>query len=168
MNSIKQIRNQVGINQQDLADYLGVVRSAVALAETNRQQLPTNALLKLDELYFQIPIDFTALSIPLTATEIADQEAKLQFFLQERQNINEQKIKQLERQLKLLQTNYSKALKLLQAVRTLQQKTSNTAKNKKDILWLAAMEALAMEKININGLVAQQRIQTLINTLNIV
>ena len=168
MNGIKKIRNQLGINQQDLADYLGVVRSAIALAETNRQQLPIDALLKLNEFFLKLPNDIAPQNIPLAINEITKQETNLNFFLQEQQIINTRKIKQLQKQLIDLQTNYKKAVQLLQAVRQLKQQTSDTAKNKKDILWLSVAEAMAIEKIRANGLIAQQKIQTLINRLSIV
>jgi hypothetical protein len=163
MNGIKKIRNELGLNQQDLSDYLSVVRSAIALAETNRQQLPANALLKLDELFLKIS---SSDDIHLTTTELNEQQNELQLFLQEEENVNVEKAKQLQTKLTNIKNNYNKALKLLQAVRSLQQQLPNIPANKKDLLWLAAMEAAAIEKTKVNGLVAQHTLQIKINALS--
>ena len=163
MNGIKKIRNELGLNQQDLSDYLSVVRSAIALAETNRQQLPANALLKLDELFLKIS---SSDDIHLTTSELNEQQNELQLFLQEEENVNVEKAKQLQTKLTNIKNNYNKALKLLQAVRSLQQQLPNIPANKKDLLWLAAMEAAAIEKIEVNGLVAQHKLQIKINALS--
>lgn len=163
MNGIKKIRNELGINQQDLADYLGVVRSAIALAETDRQQLPANALLKLDELFLKIS---SGDDIHFTSTELNEQQNELHLFLQEEENANNIKARQLQAKLTNIKNNYNKALQLLQAVRSLQQQLPNTPSNKKDLLWLAVIEAEATGKIKQNGLVAQQKLQIKINALS--
>lgn len=165
MNGIKKIRIQIGISQQDLADYLDVVRSAVALAETERQQLPANALLKLDELYLKISPNNEG-DNHLIATELSEQQNELQHFLQEDENINAKKVKQLQTQLNETKNNFAKAMHLLRGVRSLQQQLPNTVQHKKDLLWLAVIEAEAIEKIKSNGLVEQQKLQTKINALS--
>src|SRR5688572_27891068 len=50
MSATSTIRQALGISQQQLAHYLGVSRSHIALAETSRRLLSTAALLKLHEL----------------------------------------------------------------------------------------------------------------------
>ncbi len=162
MNGIKNIRENLFISQEHLAAYLNITRSRLAMAETNERELPANALLKLDELFLKISSED---DIHLTSTEINEQQNELQLFLQEEENANNIKAKQLQAKLTNIKNNYNKALQLLQAVRSLQQQLPNTPSNKKDLLWLAVMEAEAIGKIKQNGLVAQQQLQIKINAL---
>lgn len=50
MNSIKRIREILGLSQQSIADYLGVTRTQVAMSETSRRELPIAALIKMGVL----------------------------------------------------------------------------------------------------------------------
>ena len=81
---------------------------------------------------------------------------KLNAFIQQLATKNLLQAQQLQKQLTAMQGNYAKALKLLQAIRTLQKNLTNNKENKKDLLWLAAMEATTLEKINANGLLQQE------------
>ncbi|GAB4403087.1 MAG: hypothetical protein OHK0053_27620 [Microscillaceae bacterium] len=49
-NTLYQLRMALGFSQQDLADYLGLSRSMVALCENGHRSLPTAALLRLNDL----------------------------------------------------------------------------------------------------------------------
>jgi transcriptional regulator with XRE-family HTH domain len=50
MNDIRNLRTELGLSQQQLADLLGVSRSLLSLAELGRRQLTPSALLRLTEL----------------------------------------------------------------------------------------------------------------------
>ena len=50
MKGILQLRQNLNISQQELATYLNVTRSAIAMAENNKRDLPTDALIKVAEL----------------------------------------------------------------------------------------------------------------------
>lgn len=47
MRSLQTIREELGLSQQELADYLGVSRSLIALSETGRRQLPFDVLQRI-------------------------------------------------------------------------------------------------------------------------
>jgi hypothetical protein len=163
MNGIKHIRENLFISQEHLAAYLNITRSQLAMAEASNRELPLNALLKLDELFLRISSED---DIHFTSTELNEQQNELQFFLQEEENANNIKAKQLQAKLTNIKSNYNKALQLLQAVRSLQQKLPNIPANKKDLLWLKVMEAEAIGRIIVNGLVAQHKLQIKINALS--
>jgi len=44
------IREQLGLSQQQLADYLGISRALLSLVEANQRSLPTNASIKETQL----------------------------------------------------------------------------------------------------------------------
>jgi transcriptional regulator with XRE-family HTH domain len=54
MNGIKIIRDYLGLTQQELAAFLAVSGSMLAMAETNKRLLPTQALVKLNLLDAQV------------------------------------------------------------------------------------------------------------------
>ncbi len=56
MNTIKIIRDQFGLSQQYLAVLLGVKRTLLSMAETNKRELPTAASIKLNEMFLSIGI----------------------------------------------------------------------------------------------------------------
>ena len=56
MNTISLVRKSYGISQQYLAILLGVNRSVVAMAETNKRELPSTASIKLNELFLSAGI----------------------------------------------------------------------------------------------------------------
>jgi hypothetical protein len=103
--------------------------------------------------------------IHLTTTELNEQQNELQLFLQEEENVNVEKAKQLQTKLTNIKNNYNKALKLLQAVRSLQQQLPNIPANKKDLLWFATTEAMALEKLSKNNLIVQKKVQLEIDAL---
>ena len=166
MNAVKNIRESLGINQEDLAVYVNISRSLIAAAETNRKELPTPALLKLMALYQSLPTNIAAESLPLLAAELETEKNKLNIFIQQLATKNLQQAKQLQKQLTAMQGNYATALKLLQAIRTLQKNLTNKKENRKDLLWLAAMEATNLEKITANGLLQQKILALKIEQLN--
>lgn len=49
-NILCLLREQLGFTQQDLANYLGLSRSLVSLAESDQRQLPTEAITQLQDL----------------------------------------------------------------------------------------------------------------------
>ena len=168
MNSLKNIRENLGLNQEDLAVYLNISRSLIAAVETNRKELPTPALLKLTALYQSLPQNIAAENLPLLATELSTQKNKLSNFLQENATKNLLQALLLKKKLMAMQNNYAASLKLLQGIRTIQKNLSNTKENKRDVLWLAAIEATTLDKIKANDLVQQKILELKIEQLNYV
>lgn len=161
MKKQQTLRKNILLNQEQLAIFLDVSRSALAMYEAGERLLPTNALQKLSA----IELAFNSNGTSLIKPELQQQKNSLQAYTQQQKSVNKTKAKQLQKQLAALQDEYSKALQLLQVVRLLQQQTPQNSKTKKDHLWLAATEAMAIEKINNCGLVAQEKLQKQINCL---
>ncbi len=137
----------------------------LSLAEIGKRELPTPALLKLTELH-QIFVQNDVLeNLPLIDSELAIENSKLNNFLQENEAETLQQILQLQKQLTTVKLNYNNALRLLNAIKTMQNKLPNTQANKKDLLWLAAMEASIKTVIRKNGLVKQKQLELKIQNL---
>lgn len=150
MNAIKEIKKEMLLTQQNIADYLGVSRSFIAAVESGRKELSTSNLIKLTKLFIQ----FNKKSTDKVEQEIAEEELMLNKFL-EQKNMYNQFIKlRLEKQLKTMQSKYINALQLIQTSRILQ----NNA-NKKDVLCLQIMEFSAKEILRKNNLVKQKRLE---------
>ena len=47
MKSLKEVRNKLGLTQQDLAAFLEITRSQLAMAESGKRSLSTDTLIKL-------------------------------------------------------------------------------------------------------------------------
>lgn len=127
------------LNKEQFATFFDISRSALAAYEKGDRLLPTNASLKISAI--ELALNNTSTS--LVKAELQEQKNSLQNDTQQQKNLNILNVKQ--KQLNALQNEYSKDLQLQQVVRLLQQ-TPNNSKNKKDILWLAAIEAMAVEK----------------------
>jgi transcriptional regulator with XRE-family HTH domain len=54
MKGLKNIREKLGLSQQDMAHWLGISRSLVTLVELGSRSLPSAALIKLSELEIKI------------------------------------------------------------------------------------------------------------------
>lgn len=150
MNIIKQIKQGTLLTQQHIADYLGVTRSFIALVEVDMKTLATDKLIKLSNLYLQ----FTKNETDKVQQDIAEQQNKLNEFLQQQNTKQNHQKNKLQKKLELMQANYNKALQLIQTARSLQ-----TNAHAKDILCLQLMEAAAKEIFQKNSLVAQRKLE---------
>ena len=159
MSAIQKIREGLGINQNQLAVYLGISRSFLNEVEKVKKTLSVqhiDKLLALQQLAAQN-------NQHLVAADIAEQESGLQTFLQQQTQKNlPQKIK-WQNKLQLIQVNYTKALQLLQTTRALQNSLPIAAK--KDKLWCSYIEAMAMQQLQKNSLIVQQKLLQKINSL---
>lgn len=165
MNDIKKLRGGLGLSQEQLAIYLNIERGLLSMAEIGKRELPTDALLKLNTLQQNIPKSILPKTTHLVATEITQQKSNLQTFVQQLQQLFLQKALHLQKQLTAIENKYTTSVLLLQAIRKLQQQLPDTAKNKKDILWYAATEAMLVERINANSLIVQKKLQLQIESL---
>jgi transcriptional regulator with XRE-family HTH domain len=57
--NLKRLRKKNKLTQQDVADYLNVIRQTYSHFETGRNEPDLNTLIKLAEL-FQVPLDILA------------------------------------------------------------------------------------------------------------
>lgn len=150
MNAIKKIKKETLLTQQHIADYLGVSHSFIGAVEAGNKSLSADSLIKLSGLYIQ----FKQNNTDKIKREIAEEESKLIIFLQQQNTAKQHRKTKLEKQLNTMQSNYNKALQLIQTTRSLQ--TNATAK---DILCLQVMEATAKEILQKNNLVEQKKLE---------
>lgn len=158
MNAITKIKKDMLLTQQHIADYLGVSRSFIGAVETGNKSLSADSLMKLSNLYIQ----FKQNNTNKISKEIAEEENKLIVFLQQQSKAKQHQKLKLEKQLNTMQSNYNKALQLIQTARSLQ-----ATANSKDILCLQVMEATAIEILQKNNLVEQKKLEIKIEKLNL-
>ncbi len=112
-NDLAQTRIKYGMSQQQLADHLGVSRSLIMMAEQNKRELPTDALLKFSALEIRYAA-LTEQSSPAPASE-----PDLHFWpvyrkafrqLKDRESYCRIKSLELERKLQQLETRYAACL----------------------------------------------------------
>jgi transcriptional regulator with XRE-family HTH domain len=96
-NQIAQWRQKMGLGQQELADYLMVSRSLIALAEQSERSLPSKALLALDALYRR----FTEAQEKMHSLQAPNKE----LLLEHRTELN-WNLSKLRKQLSILETQY--------------------------------------------------------------
>ena len=165
MKKEPKIREQLGITQNDMAMYLQVSRSQLALFETNKRDLPSQARLKLatiEQFLNQLRFN-TAVSAEIN-TNI--QEKMIQF-LNHQEMVHQHKQELMQRKLDKIKQRYQQCLQLLEVVSFLQNDT-NKQENENEILEL--LKKQAQQGIEKNGLLAQLKyqikLQSLTNTRN--
>jgi transcriptional regulator with XRE-family HTH domain len=143
MNGIKKIRDYFGLTQAELAVFLEVSGSMLAMAETNKRLLPTPALVKLSLLDAQLQQPKVLASNKAAAPHIkkhtahyAKQVQALHKELQYKTALHKKKMEAMEKQ-------YGQAVQTLALVNALQQKNSKVTGNKKDTAWLQLIEKKA-------------------------
>ncbi|MFN0081652.1 MAG: helix-turn-helix domain-containing protein [Ferruginibacter sp.] len=146
MSNIKMIREKFGITQQQLAQYLDVSHSAVALAETGKRLLPTAALIKLNTL--QTPAKKLLLQADIASTQIeARAGAHKTLLTRAVKNIETQIVRQ-QKKLEILTTQQQQTVHTLNFVEHVKALKTTTPISKKDFAWFALLESAALQKLN--------------------
>lgn len=144
MNTIKAIRNQLGINQLQLAMYLQISPAMLGHCEMGIRSLPTAALIKLSNLEL-----LKIAAQKETAPEAALSAAQQQVFNKE-VGTQIRKIKSrlalYNKQLAALKTTYATAV--LKAALPAVQPQQAIAFTSKDTLWLSSLQIIAVKDIN--------------------
>ncbi len=153
VNIIKNFREQLGLSQQDLATYLCISKSQISMVESGLRDLPTPALVKL--AFFE--------QASLIPTENTQQVNGIN--LAKHIALCTKKMMQLEMKLTIMKNNYSRGIRLQQAVSKSKIDLSNTKDSKQDKLWLSSKEKLANKIINDNSLAAQKLLTVQIKAL---
>ena len=144
------IREQLGLTQEDMALYLQVSRGQLALYETHKRDLPTNALLKLVEI--EVFLSQTNTEIGIDRTHLKPQKEKMLLVLERLAVVYQHKQLIVERKLESIKKNYNKGLVLLQVLQHLQQKAKAEGN---DTELLKVMQNKAERTIEKNGLHVQ-------------
>lgn len=142
MRSLKTIRENFGLSQEQLAIYLGVSRSSINMAERGTRGLPTAALGKLALLQKsqQTNIVYRQKALQQRAAKDA---AEIKRYLKKCQN----EILLLQKELTLMQEQYGQCINVMQALEHLLQATPALGKPTKEQLWLEILEAETVKKM---------------------
>lgn len=158
MNAITDIRERLGLTNQQLADYLGVSYSLLTMCQSNKRSLPTNANLQLVRLAMalqQLPV------LPTTAPNTTETNTALN------QQIDTLKLQLHTAQQKLTQMTklYQQATTKLQMVQALTAQPPSGNAAQKEQLWLAVLEAEANATLQQNTTSKQLLLQAQVNNL---
>jgi transcriptional regulator with XRE-family HTH domain len=150
MKKESSIREQLGLTQEDMALYLQVSRGQLALYETHKRDLPTDALLKLVEI--EVFLSQTNTEIGFDRTHLKPQQEKMLLVLQRQAIVYQHKQLIVERKLESIKKNYNKGLMLLQVLQHLLQKAKAEGSTTE---LLEEMQNEAQQTIEKNGLHVQ-------------
>jgi transcriptional regulator with XRE-family HTH domain len=143
MGSTKVIRGQYGFTQEQLAVYLDISVSLLRMAEAGKRILPTQALLKLNELYLHLQQPQAHAKHKAIAPHI---QKHAPIHIKQIQAQHKELLYQTalhKKRMAAMQTKHAQALQALALVHALQQKSSKQGTNKKDNAWLRHIEANA-------------------------
>lgn len=102
MNDLKKLREELGLSQEELANYLGVGRSLISLVEINQRELPAKASLRyalFNQMYLQVI---------QKDSKLQEDVDKIQQVLQDELKSLAIEVYQLERQKKKMQAYHQK------------------------------------------------------------
>ncbi|MCW3090885.1 MAG: family transcriptional regulator [Ferruginibacter sp.] len=157
MKASKIIREKLGFTQEEMAQYLSITRSLLALYENGRRDLPTAAFVKLAEIE-----SFLTRSPPpkeSSRPHIKLQQKKAQKLLDDLAKQKVFKKELLNRKLVATQKVYDQHMLLLNLLDHLKSSNKRSATNRIHPAWLAIMEAKALEEIEQNGLHVQAMLE---------
>ncbi len=146
MSNLKTIRDLFGITQQQLAQYLDVSHSAIALAETAKRLLPTAALIKLNTL--QTPAKKLSLQADTVNTKIEARAAAHKTSLTWAVKNIETQLAIKQKKLEKLTRQYRQTVHTLNFVEHIKALKTTVPISKKDLAWFALLESVALQKLN--------------------
>lgn len=162
MSATRKIRETLGFSQQELADYLGVSRSRISMAEGRRRELPTAALLKIGALEKIIQNN-----LPCKGTHLQKQFDKdagvMRRFAQQCSHEAEAAKKILRR----MQQDYGRCLQALAAIEQLQNMLPQEKTNKKDQLCLELQQLKTLKKLSACAPARQMKLTLTIQALQL-
>jgi transcriptional regulator with XRE-family HTH domain len=165
MSSTKIIRAYYGFTQAQLSVFLGISDSLLRLVETGRRILPTQALLKLNELHAHMQQAVPHSKHKAITTHIqkhAPQHSKL-LHAQHKELLYQKALHQ--KKMDAMQTKHTQALQALTLVHALQLKAAKQTTHKKDMAWLAHIEKNASIVVKNTHPILQAHAQIKMNML---
>jgi transcriptional regulator with XRE-family HTH domain len=140
MNGIKIIRDYFGLTQQQLCVFLEVSGSMLAMAETNKRLLPTQALVKLSLLDAQLQQPKALTNSKAVAPHIKKHTAHYTKQIQVLYKELQYKTALHKKKMEAMEKQHGQAVQTLALVQALQQRSSKITANKKDMTWLQLIE----------------------------
>ena len=138
---VKQIRQQLGLSQQALADYLGVSRSHLAMVESKRRDLhPEKNVVLLSLLTRHTPkSNLKNAAISKDISKVTAQNASA--FIADSLLMKEYSLKVLQRKLKKLRDQNKRAVETLSGMQSVKQSSSSKEKFLFDAVESSALQA---------------------------
>ena len=155
MTSIKKQRLSLGVTQQELADYLDISRSHLAMAEGGHRELPLTAQAKLSALRRNMTGDA---SVFINA-EMQRQNEKARNMLHALAQDYNRRSAAILYKLEKIRSRHRQYLKVLQSVSGVLTELPPGRENKKDRLWLELLQTQARHKMDGCGIGAQVLLQ---------
>lgn len=160
MELITELKEQLGISQQEIADYLGISRSAVSMAESYHRELSTKAMLKLLKLRQLLSEAGKALSAVKNQQNVPSKD-----FLQKHHQECLKKQQQLREKLALILAANTRSEKVLQTTALLLNDLPKGIEGKKDKVWLELLISRHQEILAQNNPETISLLQLQIKTL---
>ena len=121
---IKEIREHYGIPQKLFADYLGITRSHLSMAEIGKRSIATYSQFTLLPFYLAIsePMSKSKSKDERLNNELANQKERLKKIITNRQKENEYKLQLLGKSLSKMKEDQARCLKILGSLESLRAK----------------------------------------------
>ena len=169
MNGISSIRSKFGLNQQQIAEWLGISRSLVAHYEREARSLPTSAVLQLARLEIMIAhlqkSKRTGTNKYEAHPSSTERYIHTQNALQQHARVCSYKAEIMRKELTALQIMHIQTLEWLEAIESLLSAKRNEDHDKMELLWLQAQYQQALKKLEQCDDAAQLRMQVKIASL---
>lgn len=150
---LRKLRTELGLLQQDVADYLGISKSLVAMHETGKRFLPDDAAKLSNELLALLDKEWSVKN-KYDKKQVNKYAAQLSL-----------QITRAERVLSRTKQLYIKAQKLHAITTDLLPRYNKQSTYKQQKLWLLAMQANSEKIMNDHNVTIQQLMQIKINSL---
>ena len=156
MKNSKAIRIQLGMTQSEMANYLQINRSQMAMFENGKRDLSTQALVKLAEMELFL-VNYKNQPQNKSLPHEAAQLLKAEEILAQHQRELEYQQMVLQKKLEKFQNNYQHNMQLLAFLTQLEEKNINADAILKS--WMAMTKITATRNIEANGLHHQLKIK---------
>lgn len=156
MKNLKAIRKQLGLSQHQMAYYLKLSRTQLAMTENGKRDLPLQALVKLAEMELFLNNLIHAPQPEPMLHEAAQLDKATAMLAQHQKELEYQQLV-LQRKLDKMQNAYQYNCQLLQFATHLADKNTNA--NTVEKSWLQMIKTMANRNIEANGLHHQAKIK---------
>jgi transcriptional regulator with XRE-family HTH domain len=142
MKMIKEIREFYGFSQAILAQYLGISRGRLAMAETGKRDLPTDHYLKLSKLASAIHPRDNPLPGPGSKTGADHQKNKWRDFAKEKLAEQKYKMRTCQRALGGMKRKHDQALRALDILAVLKAKPEGLDSHQYEVMEITSAQLL--------------------------
>lgn len=126
LTMLKEIRQHYCIGQSLFADYLGISRTQLSMAEIGKRNISTQNTLSILPLYNAITQTTANEPDEKLVKELAEQKENLQKFIRRRKKENEYKLYNLEETLATMKADQNRCIQILGNIKILKEGASPT------------------------------------------